>query len=71
MTDIICIACKGKGVVKRINTGKMSEIQKKKILIFYRKGLGIRDIARRLKVPNPYSVSYYIKTCNKNYYENK
>ena len=59
-----CIACKGKGKVKRIKRDKITEKQKKEILKLYRKGLGIREIQRHLKIKNPMSVSYYIKTCN-------
>ena len=59
-----CIACCGKGKVKRIIRDKISEKQKKEILKLYRKGCGIREIQRTVKIKNPYSVSYYIKTCN-------
>jgi len=60
-----CIACNGKGKVKRIFRQKISDKKKKEILKLYRKGLGIREIARKLKITSPYSVTYYIKTCNK------
>lgn len=59
-----CIACNGKGKVKRTVRSVLSEEQKKKILNLYRQGYGIREIQRQLTIPHPYSVSYYIKTCN-------
>ena len=62
--EVRCIACNGKGKVKRIIRDNISSKQKKEILRLYRKGLGIREIQRFLKIKNPYSVSYYIKTCN-------
>lgn len=63
--EVRCIACNGKGRVKRIIRDKVSEVKKKEILKLYRNGGGIREIARVLKIKNPYSVTYYIKTCNK------
>lgn len=60
-----CIACNGKGKVKRIVRFVLSENQKKQILSMYRKGYGIREIQRELEIKHPYTVSYYIKTCNK------
>ncbi len=59
-----CIACNGKGKVKRIVRSVLSDSQKKEILNLYRKGLGIREIQRQVKIKHPYTVSYYIKTCN-------
>jgi len=62
--EVKCIACNGKGVVKRIVRSVLSEKQKKDILSMYRKGYGIREIQRAVKANHPYTVSYYIKTCN-------
>lgn len=62
--EVKCIACNGRGKVKRIIRDIISDEQKKEILKLYRKGLGIREIQRFLKIKHPYSVSYYIKTCN-------
>lgn len=62
--EVRCIACNGKGKVKRIIRDKITDKQKKEILKLYRKGGGIREIARILKIKNPYSVTYYIKTSN-------
>lgn len=62
--EVRCIACNGKGKVKRIIRDYITDAQKKEILKLYRKGLGIREIQRFLKIKHPYSVSYYIKTCN-------
>lgn len=59
-----CIACNGKGKVKRIVRSVLSEKQKKEILSLYRKGYGIREIQREAGIKHPYTVSYYIKTCN-------
>lgn len=59
-----CIACQGKGKVKRIIRSIITDTQKKNILKLYRKGYGIREIQRELKLANPYTVTYYIKTCN-------
>lgn len=59
-----CLACRGKGKVKREYRFKPTEKHKKQILVLYRAGLGIREIQRKLKIRNPYTVSYYIKTCN-------
>lgn len=59
-----CIACNGVGKVKRIVRSVLSENQKKQILLLYRKGYGIREIQRELEISHPYTVSYYIKTCN-------
>ncbi len=59
-----CIACNGKGKVKRIVRSVLSDKQKKEILSLYRKGYGIREIQREVGVKHPYTVSYYIKTCN-------
>lgn len=59
-----CIACCGKGKVLRIIRGKVTEEQKKETLRLYRKGYGIREIARMVKIKNPYSVTYIIKTSN-------
>jgi transposase-like protein len=64
MKEVRCIACNGKGKVKRIVRSSITEKQKNEILKLYRKGLGIREIQRTLKIKNPYSVSYYIKTAN-------
>ena len=55
---------KSKGKVKRIVRLVISENQKKQILSLYRKGYGIREIQRALEIKHPYTVSYYIKTCN-------
>jgi len=63
--EVRCIACNGRGKVKRIIRDNISEKKKKEILKLYRKGYGIREIQRDLKIKNPYSVTYYIKTCNK------
>jgi hypothetical protein len=63
--EVKCIACNGKGKVKVVIRDKISDDKKKEILKLYRKGGGIREIARMLKIRNPYSVTYYIKTCNK------
>jgi transposase-like protein len=59
-----CIACKGKGVVKKLVRNKVSEKQKAEILKLYRKGHGIREIARIVKIKHPYSVQYAILTAN-------
>ena len=63
--EVKCIACNGKGVVKRLVRSVLTEKQKKNILLLYRKGYGIREIQRAIKVSHPYTVTYYIKTCNK------
>lgn len=63
--EVRCIACNGKGKVKVVIRDKISDEKKKEILKLYRNGGGIREIARMLKIKNPYSVTYYIKTCNK------
>lgn len=59
-----CIACDGKGVVKRRVYSILSDEQKKKILSLYRDGYGIREIQREVGAKHPYTVSYYIRTCN-------
>jgi hypothetical protein len=63
-TEVKCIACNGRGKVKRVVRSVLSEKQKKDILSLYRAGYGIRQIQREVKVAHPYTVSYYIKTCN-------
>jgi transposase-like protein len=64
-SEVKCIACNGKGKVKRIVRNVLSDKQKNNILSLYRKGYGIREIQRELKISHPYTVTYYIKTCNK------
>ena len=59
-----CVACKGKGHVLKIIRGKVSDEQRKEILKLYRKGHGIREIARLVKIKHPYSVQYAILTAN-------
>ena len=60
-----CIACLGKGRVPRPqNSSRVSDEQKREIMKLYRKGIGFREIARRLKIKSPYSVQYAIKTVN-------
>jgi transposase-like protein len=63
-TQVKCIACNGKGKVNRITRNTLSEKQKRDILSLYRKGFGIREIQREVKANHPYTISYYIKTCN-------
>lgn len=65
MKKVKCIACNGKGLVPRTISSKITEKQKNEIYKLYRKGLGFREIARRLKIKHPYSVQYTIKTANK------
>lgn len=62
--EVRCIACNGKGKVMRVIREKITDKQKTEILKLYRKGYGIREIQRSLKIKSPYSVTYYIKTCN-------
>ena len=59
-----CICCSGKGFVFRKKRVAVTEIQKKEIIKLYRKGLGIREIQRQLKIQHPYSVTYAIKIAN-------
>ena len=69
MKDLIktkCICCSGKGFVFRKKRGSVTENQKKEIIKLYKKGLGIREIQRQLKIQNPYSVTYALKTANDN-----
>ena len=60
-----CIACKGKGVVPKTRSSKITEKQKQEIYRLYRKGTGFREIARIVKIKSPYSVQYAIKIANK------
>ncbi len=62
--EVKCLACKGKGHVKRLIRNKVSEKQKIEILKLYRKGHGYREIARLVKIKHPYSVQYVILTAN-------
>lgn len=59
-----CICCSGKGYVLSKKRTKVTALQKKKIILMYRKGMGIREIQRSLKIEHPYSVTYAIKTAN-------
>lgn len=59
-----CIACNGKGHVTRKYRQIISQKTKSQIYKLYRKGLGIREIARMLKIKSPGSVTYAIKTAN-------
>lgn len=61
-----CICCSGKGYVFRKKRVSVTEKQKKEIIKLYKKGMGIREIQRHLKIEHPYSVTYAIKTANDN-----
>lgn len=60
-----CIACNGKGHVLRTVRRKLTDKQRREVFLLYRKGIGFREIARKLKISHPYTVQYTIKTANK------
>lgn len=59
-----CIACNGKGHILRPVVTKVTEKQKKVVLQLYRKGVGLREIARQTKIKHPQSVKHVIKNAN-------
>lgn len=61
-----CICCAGTGFVWGKKRVAVTQEQKKKIIQLYKKGKGIREIQRELKIEHPYSVSYAIKTAHDN-----
>ena len=45
---------------------QLQKNKRKKSLSYTKKGMGIREIQRHLKIEHPYSVTYAIKTANDN-----
>ena len=60
-----CIACAGSGRVVKPKQRGITKRQKAQIMKLYKRGHGIRDIARILHITSPYSVQYAIKNANK------
>lgn len=65
-----CICCKGKGYVlcKKPERYSLTEKNKSEILSLYRKGFGLREIARMVsndqRIIHPYTVSYFLQKIN-------
>lgn len=58
-----CICCSGKGYVYQ-NYQNTQKDQIRKVVGLYKKGFGIREIQRKLKIRSPYTVTYYLRKAN-------
>jgi transposase-like protein len=58
-----CICCNGKGFVFQNYANTQQEL-KNKIMQLYKKGLGIREIQRELKIRSPFTITYYLRKAN-------
>lgn len=61
-----CICCNGKGYVYQNYTNTQQETMKE-ILFLYKKGMGIREIQRKLKIKSPFTVVYYLRMVNRKF----